>query len=150
MFLELRSNAIFIRIEPSSSVPIYRQIIDQIKYQVAAGVLKEGDRVPSVRELASQLAVNQNTILKVYNELCRENVLKIERGDGTFVSSSKQNIPPKERREMVAGPLREAAVLAIQLGVSIEEAAKLLQAEYDKIVSQRTERTGGGKEQIDV
>ena len=131
-------------------MPIYRQIIDQIKYQVAAGVLKEGDRVPSVRELASQLAVNQNTILKVYNELCRENVLKIERGDGTFVSSSKQNIPPKERREMVAGPLREAAVLAIQLGVSIEEAAKLLQAEYDKIVSQRTERTGGGKEQIDV
>ena len=59
-------------------MPIYRQIIDQIKYQVAAGVLTEGDRVPSVRELALQLAVNQNTILKVYNELCRENVLNQE------------------------------------------------------------------------
>ena len=131
-------------------MPIYRQIIDQIKYQVAAGVLKEGDRVPSVRELASQLAVNQNTILKVYNELCRENVLKIERGDGTFVSSSKQNIPPKERREMVAGPLREAAVLAIQLGVPIEQAGELLQTEYDKINSQRIKERGGSKEQTDV
>ena len=51
---------------------------------------------------------------------------------------------------MVAGPLRQAAVLAIQLGVSIEEAAKLLQAEYEKIISQRTNQTGGNKEQTDV
>ena len=119
-------------------MPIYRQIIDQVKYQVAAGVLKEGDRVPSVRELALQLAVNQNTILKVYNELCRENVLRVERGDGTFISTSKQTISSAERAEMVAGPLRQAAVLAIQLGVSIEQAAELLQAEYDKINVKRT------------
>ncbi|MHC5138440.1 MAG: GntR family transcriptional regulator [Planctomycetota bacterium] len=128
----------FIRIEPSSSVPIYRQIADQIRYQIAAGILKEGDKVPSVRELAAQLAVNQNTILKVYNELCRENVLKIVRGEGTYVSSSEQNIPMSERKEMVAGPLREAAVLAIQLGIPVEEILKLLQSEHDKIEGIRT------------
>ena len=128
----------FIRIEPSSSVPIYRQISDQIRYQIAAGILKEGDKVPSVRELAAQLAVNQNTILKVYNELCRENVLKIVRGEGTYVSSSEQNIPMSERKEMVAGPLREAAVLAIQLGIPVEEILKLLQSEHDKIEGIRT------------
>ena len=128
----------FIRIEPSSSVPIYRQIADQIRYQVAAGILKEGDKVPSVRELASQVAVNQNTILKVYNELCRENVLKIVRGEGTYVSSSEQNIPIDQRKEMVAGPLREAAVLAIQLGIPVEEILKLLQSEHDKIEGIRT------------
>ncbi|MHC5059662.1 MAG: GntR family transcriptional regulator [Planctomycetota bacterium] len=133
-------------------MPIYRQIIDQIKYQVATGVLTEGDKVPSVRELASKLAVNQNTILKVYNELCRQNVLKIERGDGTYVSSSKQNIPVAQRKEMVSGPLREAAVLAIQLGVSVEQAAKLLQTEYDKISSQRakSQDKGGIRGQTDV
>ncbi|MHC4536221.1 MAG: GntR family transcriptional regulator, partial [Planctomycetota bacterium] len=98
----------FIRIEPSSSIPIYRQIIDQIKYQVATGVLKEGDKVPSVRELAARLAINQNTVLKVYNELCRQNVLKIERGDGTYVSSSKQTIPVAERRKTISNVLREA------------------------------------------
>jgi GntR family transcriptional regulator len=127
----------FIRIEPSSSVPIYRQMIDQIRYQVAAGVLREGDKVPSVRELALKLAVNQNTILKVYNELCRENILRIERGDGTYVSGGQQNLPTQQRRDMVAGPLREAAVMAIQLGLSAEEAADLLKTEYGQILSQK-------------
>lgn len=123
------------RIEPSSSMPIYRQIIDQIKYQVATGVLKEGDKVPSVRDLASKLAVNQNTILKVYNELCRENVLKIERGDGTYVSSNKQNIPAAERKKAVANVLREAAVQAIHLEISVEQAKELLEKEYQTIKS---------------
>jgi GntR family transcriptional regulator len=142
----------FIRIEPSSSVPIYRQIADQIRYQIAAGILKEGDKIPSVRELASQLAVNQNTILKVYNELCRENILKIERGEGTFVSSGRQNISIDERKDMVAGPLREAAVLAMQLDIPIEQAAELFRSEYDQINSQRTQEQteGGTKEQTDV
>jgi len=118
-------------------VPIYRQIIDQIRYQVAAGVLKEGDKVPSVRELAARLAVNQNTILKVYNELCRQNVLKIERGDGTYVSSNKQTIPAAERRQAVSNVLREAAVLAVQLELPIDQVGELLRKEYDDIVSQR-------------
>jgi len=126
-----------VRIEPSSSVPIYRQIIDQIRYQVAAGVLKEGDKVPSVRELAARLAVNQNTILKVYNELCRQNVLRIERGDGTYVSSGKQTIGAAERRQAVLNVLREAAVLAVQLELPIDQVGELLQKEYEDIVSQR-------------
>jgi GntR family transcriptional regulator len=118
-------------------VPIYRQIIDQIKYQVVTGALKEGDKVPSVRELASRLAVNQNTVLKVYSELCRENVLKIERGDGTYVSSNKQNIPAGERKKAVAKALREAVVQAVQLDVSLEQAKDLLEKEYNSIASQR-------------
>jgi GntR family transcriptional regulator len=135
---------IFIRIEPSSSVPIYRQIIDQIKYQVVTGRLTEGDKVPSVRELAGRLAVNQNTILKVYNELCRQNVLKIERGDGTYVSSSKQSISAAERKKAVASVLREAATLAVQLELPIEQAGELLRKEYENIVSQRAGRGKAG------
>ena len=118
-------------------MPIYRQIIDQIKYQVVTGVLKEGDKVPSVRELASKLAVNQNTILKVYNELCRENVLKIERGDGTYVSSNKQTISVAERKKVVANVLREASVHAIHLDISVEQAKELLEKEYRAIKSAR-------------
>jgi GntR family transcriptional regulator len=121
-------------------VPIYRQIIDQIKYQVATGVLKEGDKILSVRELASKLAVNQNTILKVYNELCRQNVLRIERGDGTYVSSNKQNIPVEERKKTVSNVLREAAILAVQLELPIDQVGELLQKEYESIISQRVGR----------
>ena len=130
-----RSRAIFIRIEPSSSVPIYRQIIDQIKYQVAAGALKKGDKVPSVRELAATLAVNQNTILKVYNQLCTESVLRIERGDGTYVAATKQSIPAAERKKAVAGALREAVVKAIHLDIPVEQAKELLEKEYHSIKS---------------
>ena len=103
-------------------------------------MLKEGDKVPSVRELAARLAINQNTVLKVYNELCRQNVLKIERGDGTYVSSNKQAIPVAERRKTVSNVLREAAILAVQLEVPIEQAGELLQKEYESIVSQRAGR----------
>ena len=107
-------------------------------------MLKEGDKVPSVRELAAKLAVNQNTILKVYNELCRENVLKIERGDGTYVSSNKQNIPAAERKKAVANVLREAAILVVQLELPIEQAGELLQKEYNNIISQRTDSRKSG------
>lgn len=91
--------------------------------------------MPSVRELAAKLAVNQNTILKVYNELCRDNVLKIVRGDGTYVSSNKQTISAAERKKAVANVLREAAVQAIHLEVSVEQAKELLEKEYKAIKS---------------
>ena len=74
-----------LRIEPSSGVPISRQIADQIRSQCVAGALKTGDRVPSVRELARELAVNQNTILHVYERLTAEGWLETRHGSGTFV-----------------------------------------------------------------
>lgn len=125
--------SIFIRIEPSSPIPIYRQIIDQIRYQIATGALKEGDQVPSVRQLADKLAVNQNTILKVYNQLCTEKVLRVERGSGTFVAASRQSIPVVERKKIVAKLLRDAAVQAINLDVGLEQIKEQLEKEYEAI-----------------
>jgi GntR family transcriptional regulator len=122
-------------------VPIYRQIIDQIKYQIATGLLREGNLLPSVRQLASQLAVNQNTILKVYNQLCAEGILRIERGSGTYVAASKQTISASERRKAVAKVLREAAVQAVHLNVSLEQMKEQLEREYGQISSQRN-KTG--------
>ena len=118
-------------------MPIYRQIIDQVKYQVATGVLKEGDKVESVRQLAANLAVNQNTILKVYNELSRDNILKIVRGEGTFVSSGKQSISVSDRKKALADILRQAAVYAVQLDISLDQSQELLVKEYEKVNSMR-------------
>jgi GntR family transcriptional regulator len=129
----------FIRIEPSSSAPIYRQIMDQIKYQIAAGMLKAGDKIPSVRQLAGQLAVNQNTILKVYNELCREHVLQVDRGNGTIVAQGNTTIPMSERKKAVAPLLREAAVQAIHLDIPPEQTHALLEKEYRAILTERAE-----------
>jgi len=129
----------FIRIEPTSSAPIYRQIMDQIRYQIAAGMLKAGDKIPSVRQLAGQLAVNQNTVLKVYNELCREHVLQVDRGNGTIVAEGNATTPMSERKKAVATLLREAAVQAIHLGIPPEQTHALLEKQYRAILAERAE-----------
>ena len=134
-----RVQAIFIRIEQASAVPIYRQVIDQIKYQVAAGTLRQGDKLPSVRQLASQLAVNQNTILKVYNQLCQEKVLQIDRGNGTFVATATQGLPVAERRQIVSRLLGEAVVQAVHFDMGIEQLHELLDKEYH-VVRKQSER----------
>jgi DNA-binding transcriptional regulator YhcF (GntR family) len=103
--------------------------------------LKEADQVPSVRQLANKLAVNQNTILKVYNQLCAEKVLRIERGSGTFVAEGKQNIPSAERKKAVGKLLREAAVQAVHLDVGLEQMKEQLDKEYETIKSLR-DKTG--------
>ena len=131
-----RVQAIFIRIEPASAVPIYRQVIDQIKYQVAAGTLRQGDKLPSVRQLASQLAVNQNTILKVYNQLCQERVLHIDRGNGTFVAVATQALPEAERKEIVSRLLGEAVVQAVHFEMGIEQLHELLDQQYQVVKGQ--------------
>lgn len=133
---------IYIRIEPSSASPIYRQIIDQIRFQIAAGTLKPGQKLPSVRELAEQLAVNQNTILKVYNQLCQEKVLLVDRGNGTFVAEpANSSIPSAERKQIVARILSDAAVQAAHLGIDLAQLHDLLDKEYQKINQQRLRST---------
>jgi GntR family transcriptional regulator len=76
----------FIRLETSSGLPITRQIADQIRGHCAGGTLRPGDRLPSVRQLARDLAVNQNTVLRVYERLEAEGLLERRQGDGTFVA----------------------------------------------------------------
>ena len=85
--------------------------------------------------MAVKLAVNQNTILKVYNELCRENILRIERGDGTYVSSGKSDMTPEQRKAAVSDLLRPAIVQAVQLSVSLDEIKTLAETEYESLVS---------------
>ena len=75
-----------LRVEKGSATPISRQLADQIAALFTAGKLKAGDRLPSVRELARELAVNQNTILRVYEKLASEGVVEMRQGQGTFVA----------------------------------------------------------------
>ena len=75
----------YIRIEKGASAPITRQIAEQIRAQCISGVLKEGDCLPSVRQLARELAVNVNTILRVYERLAADGWIVMRHGEGTFV-----------------------------------------------------------------
>jgi GntR family transcriptional regulator len=125
----------FIRLESSSAVPIYRQIVDQIGYQIANGTLQAGDRLPSVRELARRLPVNQNTVLKAYILLEGDGLISRRQGDGTFVADAPPATKKTERLKQVAGILGQAAAQAVHFEISRPELHQLLDEEIEKLTN---------------
>lgn len=117
----------FLRIERDSSVPISRQIADQIRAQCLSGALEAGSRLPSVRQLARELAVNQNTVLRVYERLMAENLLDMRHGDGTFVSESVPTWRLKQQRERLSEELRRLIGQGLMLGHSDDELRALFE-----------------------
>src|SRR6187549_3589591 len=86
-------------IESASRVPIYRQLVAQIREAVARGQLKPDERLPSVRELSRELVVNPNTVARVYTELERDGVLNTRPGLGVFVAQPKMELTKKVRKD---------------------------------------------------
>jgi len=121
-----------IRVETSSGMPITRQIAAQIRAQCASGTLRPGERLPSVRVLAAELAVNQNTILRVYERLTAEGLLQRRHGDGTFVSDHVPSGQLRKQRELLRQQIARLAEMAKTLGVEPEELHQLLQETLDK------------------
>ena len=130
--IELEVAVIFLRIEPSSGVPVYRQRVEQIRYEIAAEILRPGAKLPSARTLGRELAVNENTILKVYKELGKEHLVRVDRGKGTFVADASPQLRESERKRIVGDLLGEAVARGIQLGVSFAEVKGLLEEEHIK------------------
>jgi DNA-binding transcriptional regulator YhcF (GntR family) len=123
----------FIRLESSSAVPVYRQIVDQIRYQIASGTLRAGDRLPSVRELARRLPANQNTVLKAYELLTHEGLLNRRQGDGTFVTDAPSAIKRSERLRKVSATLAHAAAQAVHFEIAAGELHTLLDQQIAKL-----------------
>ena len=115
-----------IRIEPSSGVPITRQIIDQIRARCVSGELKVGDRLPSVRELARQLAVNQNTILRAYERLTNEGILELRHGDGTYVAQFAAGQQLRREKAQLLAEAQRLVRRAQTLGLSPNDLRELL------------------------
>ncbi len=113
-------------------MPITRQIAAQIRAQCASGTLQPGQRLPSVRALAAELAVNQNTILRVYERLTAEGLLERRHGDGTFVAASVPSGQMKAQRQLLRQEIARVAEMAKTLGVNPEELHQLLQETLDK------------------
>ncbi|MDB5292586.1 MAG: ytrA 2 [Phycisphaerales bacterium] len=134
----------FIRVETSSGMPITRQIGDQIRSHCAAGTLRPGDRLPSVRELAKQLTVNQNTVLRVYERLTAEGLLERRHGDGTFVSDTLPRGRLKAQRELLLQEIQRLARRAADLGVDAEEVHKLLDQSFDRALRERVTTATNG------
>lgn len=114
-------------LDPKSGVPFYRQIIDQIRYGIAAGHLKVGEQLPTVRALAVQLKVNLNTVTKAYKELEIQNILETQQGTGTFIGSNKVGIDDKERKNKLKSIIKEFLSIALSYGFSVDEITQEIQ-----------------------
>jgi GntR family transcriptional regulator len=110
-------------------MPITRQIAAQIRAHCASGDLKPGDRLPSVRVLATELAVNQNTILRVYERLTAEGLLERRHGDGTFVADHAPSDQMETQRQLLREQVARVAELAKTLGIHADEVHRLLDDE---------------------
>lgn len=120
---------------PSAGAPIYQQLMQQVKFQIASGRLNPGDYLPSVRETATELQVNPMTVSKAYSLLEREGVLTRDRGQGMVVALSAARGALKARRDELKSLLRDVVVKAHQLGLDAGEVTSLLKpmlAELDK------------------
>ncbi len=104
------------KLDPKSGIPFYRQIIDQIRYGIAAGDLEVGEQLPTVRSLAVQLKVNLNTVSKAYRELEIQNVLQTQQGTGTFIGALRVTISGEERDRKLATICNEFLSIAATYG----------------------------------
>ena len=108
-------------IDPRSGVPLYRQLIEQVKFSIARGGLRPGDRLPTVRQLAVELSINPNTVVRAYRELEIEGVLETHQGSGTFVGTKKPEIDRLEKQRMLNQILTNLLARASTYGLTLED-----------------------------
>ena len=115
------------RLDPGSGVPVYRQIIDQVTGGIAAGWLKTGDQLPTVRQLAVDLSINPNTVIRAYRELEIRGVLDTQQGTGTFISGQKIGPDDAERERILSLIVSEFVARAGSSGFTVEDLIERLQ-----------------------
>ncbi len=108
-------------LDPRSGVPAYRQIIDQVLGGIAAGTLKAGDQLPTVRQLAVDLAINPNTVVRAYRELEIREVLSTQQGTGTFLTDKKPPVDGLERQRRIARLCSDFLARAGAEGIDLPE-----------------------------
>src|SRR5262245_624278 len=115
-----------ISITLTDGVPIYRQIVNQVKYLVASGLLQPGEELPPIRTLALQLKVTPNTIVKAYGELETSGVIHKRQGSGTFVSEGRLKLALGERRRVIEQRIDALLAEAHHLNFTAEDILRMI------------------------
>jgi GntR family transcriptional regulator len=119
-----------IKPNPSLGVPIYLQLVEQVKHAVETGALRAGDQLPSIRPLAEELVINVNTVAKAYRELEREGVVELRQGAGAFVAETGRARHGEAGKFRAVQPLVAKAVEQLRArGLGDDEIRRLFEAE---------------------
>ena len=116
----------FLNIDPTSELAIYEQVVRQVKFAVAGEVIQRGELAPSVRELARELAINPNTVAKVYRDLEREGVLRTRPGSGAFVADDAGESCVEQSRQIAADALSTGVAKGVAAGLKPKEIRELV------------------------
>ncbi|WP_216828191.1 GntR family transcriptional regulator [Alkalihalobacterium elongatum] len=129
-----------LRIDPKSNVPLYEQIIMQIKELRAKGIILANEKLPSVRELSSQIVINPNTVSKAYKELERQGIIVTIRGKGTFVAEGENIEASEKEREKMKKSLEQLVIDSVYLGITKEELQQWIDDLYKVIGGESDDR----------
>lgn len=124
------------QLDDNSGVPVYRQIMDQVRGAIALGALRPGDQLPTVRQLAVDLAINPNTVVRAYRELELGGLLESNQGTGTFIREQQVEGGKKERARQLTQIVREFVARAGAAGFTVQE----LTAELREIAQESARR----------
>jgi GntR family transcriptional regulator len=120
------------RSNPTSAVPVYLQLIEQVKHAVDVGALTPGDQLPAIRRVAEDLVINPNTVAKAYRELEHEGVIELRQGSGAFVSENGRG--GRVARLRPAQPVLQAALERLTAaGLTPEEIRRMFEAELMRL-----------------
>jgi GntR family transcriptional regulator len=122
-----------INITSDDGVPIYIQIVNQVKHLAGSGRLAPGDELPPIRVLAEQLVVNPNTVARAYLELERTGIVTKRHGSGTYISATRVSLPQREKTKILASRADALLTEARHLDVDLAEIIKLLR-ERDELM----------------
>ena len=131
---------ILLKPNPSSGVPIYLQLMEQVKHAIETGALKPGEQLPSIRPLAEELVMNPNTVAKAYRELEHEGVIELRQGAGAFVSRKGRTLEDAERLKAAKALVAQGVQRLRQRGITDEEIRRLIEAELARNTEERRSR----------
>ncbi|MGH8103771.1 MAG: GntR family transcriptional regulator [bacterium] len=128
---EVKARMLF-KLNPSSGVPVYRQIIDQVKHGLASGLLQEGDKLPTVKAMASDLGINPNTVAKAYYRLEGEGYLNGIVGSGVYVTGRPRMLVHEEKLRLLRPYVTQMIVEAMTLNLSRDVVDAMIKEEWER------------------
>ena len=118
--------------DPHSGVPVYRQVMDQVKFHIASGMLKPGDRLPSTRTLSAELGVNPMTVSKAYSFLEMEGVVERRPGKPLVVKEAREDALHERKLQQLSDSLQPSVTVVKQLGIEFEEAVQMFRNKLEE------------------
>jgi GntR family transcriptional regulator len=133
---------VIVRPNPASGVPIYLQLMEQVKHAIETGALRPGDQLPGIRPLAEELVINPNTVAKTYRELEHEGVIELRHGAGAFVSAAAREKKLTERLRAGQTIVASAVDKLRSRGVTEAEIRRLFEAELTRVTAPKGDHRG--------